>query len=383
VRFRENKPAKGAPFSLNPDTADAFVYQDEFLNWLNTAFPGKLTSAAPGMFLSLDNEPDLWEETHPRIQQIPLSYDALIQRHIDYMLALRAVVPQAQFFGAVNYGFAGYANLQDAPDAPAHGFFLDYYLDRMSQAQAANGGTRLLNVLDVHWYPEARGGEIRITTGDTTPASVAARLQAPRSLWDPSYSEDSWIVTDFYGGPIDLLPRLRQKIADHYPGTKLGISEYNYGAGAHISGGLAQADALGVFGREGVYAANMWPLDADSSYIYAAFALLRNYDGAGAAYGDRALQVAWNDPAGYSAYASSDSGNALRLTLLLINKQVAAKEAKVVVANGGAAYASAQIYTLSAAGGPQVVHGVDLPVPVGNAFNVSLPAQSATLIVLQ
>ena len=43
------------------------------------------------------------------------------------------------------------------------------------------------------------------------------------------------------------------KIAAHYPGTKLSISEYNYGAGGDISGGIAQADVLGVFGREGLF----------------------------------------------------------------------------------------------------------------------------------
>ena len=59
-------------------------------------------------------------------------------------------------------------------------------------------------------------------------------------------------------GPIELIPRLMKKIADHYPGTKLSISEYNYGAGGDISGGLAEADVLGIFGREGLFAATMW-----------------------------------------------------------------------------------------------------------------------------
>ena len=45
---------------------------------------------------------------------------------------------------------------------------------------------RLVHVLDVHWYPEARGTK-RITDKDTSPKTVAARLQAPRSLWDPTY----------------------------------------------------------------------------------------------------------------------------------------------------------------------------------------------------
>ena len=36
------------------------------------------------------------------------------------------------------------------------------------------------------------------------------------------------------------------------------MTEYNFGAGDHISGGLAQADVLGIFGREGLYLGNYW-----------------------------------------------------------------------------------------------------------------------------
>jgi len=43
--------------------------------------------------------------------------------------------------------------------------------------------------------------------------------------------------------PITVaLPRMLAKIAAHYPGTKLSLSEYNYGAANDISGGVAQAD---------------------------------------------------------------------------------------------------------------------------------------------
>ena len=49
-----------------------------------------------------------------------------------------------------------------------------------------------------------------------------------------------------------LIPWLKAKIAAHYPGTKLSFSEYTFGGGHDISGGVAEADALGIFGREGL-----------------------------------------------------------------------------------------------------------------------------------
>jgi len=117
-----------------------------------------------------------------------------------------------------------------------------------------------------------------------TAGEVEARLQAPRSLWDETYIETSWITQDSTHGPIHLIPRLQAKIDQHYPGTKMSISEYNYGAGGDISGGLAQADVLGVFGREGLFAATVWLMSASNSFLYAGFAMYRNYDGNSATF---------------------------------------------------------------------------------------------------
>ena len=37
-------------------------------------------------------------------------------------------------------------------------------------------------------------------------------MQAPRSLWDSTYKENSWIANDYLSGPIDLLGWLNQRI---------------------------------------------------------------------------------------------------------------------------------------------------------------------------
>ena len=124
-----------------------------------------------------------------------------------------------------------------------------------------------MDVLDLHWYPEARGGGVRITEANNAAAVAAARVQAPRSLWDPAYGENSWISIDARVGAIRLLPRMREKIAAHYPGTRLAITEYNYGGGDHVSGGVAQADVLGIFGREDVFAATLWDLQGGDALL--------------------------------------------------------------------------------------------------------------------
>jgi len=147
----------------------------------------------------------------------------------------------------VSYGWYGYETLQNAPDASGKGEFLTYYLDQMKAAEQS-AGMRLVDYLDLHWYPEtyvSDGYMNQMSTrivdqADPSAQIQAARLQAPRSLWDPSYNENNWIAQSIPGA-ITLIPRLKQKIATHYPGTKLSFSEYTYGGGHDITGGVAEA----------------------------------------------------------------------------------------------------------------------------------------------
>ena len=66
-------------------------------------------------------------------------------------------------------------------------------------------------------------------------------------FWDTNYVDPSWI-----NNVIMLIPRMKSWVATNYPGTKIGITEYNWGAEPSINGATAQADILGIFGREGL-----------------------------------------------------------------------------------------------------------------------------------
>lgn len=300
VRFRKSVARKGAPFAYPPDLRDDTVYQDEFVWWLERQFPNRPAGAA--IWYSLDNEPDLWSATHSRIHPDKLTYKELLDKTIAYASAIKAVAPKTLIFGPASYGWNGYRTLQDAPDAGGRDF-LDFYLAGMKQAEQQSG-KRLLDVLDLHWYPEAQGGGKRITEADASPEVAKARMQATRSLWDPTYVEKSWIAQSLGNKPIALLPRIKEKIARNYPGTKLAFTEYTYGGAADISGAIAETDALGIFGREGVFAAAYWPVQGDSSFVHAAFDVYRDYDGQGASFGDVALPAESSAPAEVSVYAS-------------------------------------------------------------------------------
>ena len=381
ARWVKSIAKKPGALSLTPNLDDKVVYQDEFVNLL----VNKLGKAADGgiKFYSLDNEPALWPSTHPRIHPERTRYDEMVKRTEAVATEVVRIDPSAMNLGAVAFGWSEFMSLSDAPDSKEHnakyGTYLDFFLASMKELEAKHK-KRLVHVLDVHWYPEARGTK-RITEKDTSPKTVAARLQAPRSLWDATYTEKSWI-TGTWGKPIRLIPWLLERIAERYPGTKLAMTEYNFGAADHISGGLAQADVLGIFGREGLYLGNYWgdgPGNGNlPGYIKAAFRLYRNYDGKRGTFGDTAVAATPADIAKASIYAATDTKRKGLLTILVINKELRSIfNAKIAVKGGK--YAKAQVYTLD---GSSPDLKPQPPVDVKNGqIDYKLPPVSAALFV--
>ena len=387
TRFKQNKPSKGSAFTLTPDTTDAYVYQDEFVNWVKTNY-----DAQPVIF-SLDNEPELWSGTHVEVHPIPVTYAELVTRSTQYAAAVKAVWPSAEVAGFVSYGWLGYIRLGESStssDVQTYGQFIPYYLDQMKAAEQT-AGHRLVDYLDLHWYPETyvsdnymNQSSTRITDQvDPSPQIQAARMQATRSLWDPSYNEDNWVAQGI-PGPIMLIPRLKAEIAAHYPGTKLAFTEYGYGGGHDVSGGVAEADVLGIFGREGVGMATAFlgpDANGDNLYQIAGLQAFRNYDHDGHGFGDISIHGVTSDDAASSVYASLDSGNLERVVIVAINKKTTSSTAGIAIAHP-TQFRSAAVYTLTSAG-PMLVAAPALAPVATNAFNYTMPAMSVSVILPQ
>lgn len=383
-RWAAVQNTKPGPFSATPDLTDGVVYTDELLHLLVQRYGSAATPTGIRGY-DLDNEPDLWSSTHPRLHPAPTGAAELITRSVDLAKTVKRIDPAAETFGFVSYGFGGYYNFQNAPDWPtertkgAYGWFIDYYLDQMAKASTA-AGTRLLDVLDLHNYSEARGGGVRVTD-DTTYTNLAtneARMQAPRAFWDPTYVEDSWIG-QYYASYLPFLPRIKASIATFYPGTKLAFSEYNFGGEGDVSGGIAEADILGIFGRSGVYLAALWPLHSDLSYAAAAFNLYRNYDGAGGQFGDESVRTTDADTVNSSAYAAVDTAG--RLHLMVLNKSYDTPTTFAFSVAGDATYASARVFAFDA-NSASITERAPVRNIAGNAFSYVLPARSAAHFVL-
>lgn len=377
---------KDAAFTLPPDRDDGTVYMDELVHLLTERYGN---ASAPGgiRWYTLDNEPALWSETHPRIHPEKVGAQELVNRSVELASAVKAVDPESRITGPVLYGFGAYLDLQGAPDWNAvdqgYSWFIDYYLDRMRQAEQTRG-QRLLDVLDVHWYPEARGDTRIVNPDATTPADVEARLQAPRTLWDSTYTENSWIA-ECCSPYLPILPRLQQAIDEYYPGTKLAITEYDYGAKNAISGGLAQADVLGAFGKYGVDIATLWGIGSGDDYAASAFALYRNYDGQGSTYGNTDVHARTDDRENLSVYASIEDDDPSALHVILINKNRDGRFEVQIDIQSSVAYTAGEAWRFDADNASitrddAFEDDVDLSE---NTFSYILPRMTATHLVLR
>jgi hypothetical protein len=172
--------------------------------------------------------------------------------------------------------------------------------------------TKLLDLLDVHYYPAPEGIGVD-SAGATDRATNALRIRSTRSLWDPTYVDESWV-----GQPVELIPRLRRWIQQYAPGLGISIGEYSFGAATHMSGGLAQAEALGRFGTEGVTAAFYWRRPTNQSPAFWAFRAFLNFDGAGGRFQDLSVPATMTEGQRASLFVSrSEKGD--RLVAILLN----------------------------------------------------------------
>ncbi|MEO0605517.1 MAG: glycoside hydrolase family 44 protein, partial [Myxococcota bacterium] len=228
--------------------------------------------------LAIGNETDIAHITHRAVYPDPATYDDQLRHFLDYANAAKDALPTVPVSGPVGCCWFFYWNSGNPADATAYGDFLPWFLDEVAAADALSG-RRTLDILDLHYYPE---NLIALDwKNQSTPAIDAWRLRSTRSLWDPEHIDESYVgeeppVTDQPDADrVQLIPRMQQLIDDHYPGTQLMLSEWGFGDERGISGGLAAADALGIFGREEVDYAFMWPGPPTGSFAAAAFELYR------------------------------------------------------------------------------------------------------------
>lgn len=382
---------------VNNDRGDTSidVTPDFWAPWI-AHLQGRYGTAAVGglRLYALDNEPMLWNSTHRDVHPQAATYAEVWTRGRDHALRIKQQEPGALIFGPVTWGYpdlftsaadAESCNCLAGSDRAAHAGkpFVFWYLEQVCAYQSQHG-LRLVDYLDLHYYPQG-DGIVDFNSANLgyseSPAVAAKRLRSLRELYDPDYVSESWIAdlgddaTYHYSKP-GLIPRVKAWIAQACPGTKLSISEYNWGPDQGATGALAQAEALAIFAREGVDAATRWVAPTPGSYAEDAFKLYLNYDGNFSRVAGDSVRTTASDADALAAYAIHQAGH--KLYLLLFNKSTSAQNVSVSLSaplsGAWTAWRFHGSQHLAAAGGGNIA-GSSLSLP-------AIPARSATLVVL-
>jgi hypothetical protein len=339
-------------------------------------------SAASGgvTYYALDNEPSLWHATHRDVQPTGARMAEIVDKFRDYGAQIKAEDPNAVIMGPEEWGWSGYLfSGFDLQYGSLHGWgflpdrdlnhnqdYLPFLLDQMQKNESLTS-QRVLDIFTVHFYPQ--GGQY---SSDTSTYMQQLRNRSTRALWDPNYLDESWIGTQ-----VKLVPRLKQWVNTYYPGTKVGITEYNWGAESHINGATTLADILGIFGREGLDIATYWTAPASTTPTYKAFKLYRNYDDLGSGFGDTSVSALAPDPDTLAVFAAQRSADGA-LTVMAVNKALSGATANFHLANF-AANGTAQAWQLTSS---NAITRLDDAVLADSTLTVMLPAQSITLFVI-
>ena len=226
-------------------------------------------------------------------------------------------------------------------------------------------GKRLLDCFDEHYY-------FNFT-------DVPSQLASTRTLWDPTYNGGTWVEKYWFNGPMQLIPRFQQWIGQYYPGIQLSFSEYSIDSGNKlVTDAIAEADVLGIFGREQVALATMWNPPKPTDPIAFSFMLFRNVNGKGLAFGSTSVRTVSDDQGMVSAYGALR--NASSLTLVLINKTTSDLTTPVLI-EGQTGTTSALFYSYSN-GDLTAIHKLANVEFNSGRGRVTLPAYSMSMLVI-
>lgn len=333
----------------------------------------------------LDNEHSIWHSTHRDVRPTGATMEQVRDVMVAYSGAIKDVDPGALVVGPEEWGWSGYIfsgydqqygskhGWSYLPDRAAHGG-MDYlpWLLQQLKARSDSEQRRVIDVFTVHYYPQ--GGEFW-PEGDISSAMQLRRNRSTRSLWDPNYTDETWI-----NDKARLIPRLRSW-ADtyYYPGTPIGITEYNWGAENHINGATTQADIYGIFGREGLDMGARWTTPAATTPTYKAMKMFRNYDGNRSTFGDTSVRAtATANADNLSVFAAERSADGA-LTVMVIAKVLSGATPVTIDLANFAPGSAAQVWQLTAANSITRLADVGLSGP---SLSTSVPAQSVTLFVI-
>ncbi|MEP6754257.1 MAG: glycoside hydrolase family 44 protein [Chthonomonadales bacterium] len=362
------------------NVANSSLFQSGFVNHLISKF-GVAGSGGLKYYI-MDNEPSLWWATHRDVAPLGQTMDEARDTFLDYGRMIKNLDPNAKIMGPEEWGWTGYfysgrdqrigntVGWSNLPDRAAHANwdYLPWLLDQLHQRDVAES-RRILEVFTVHFYPQ--GGEF---SWDSSTAMQLRRNRSTRALWDPSYVDETWI-----GTPVNLIPRLKSWVNTYYPGTQIGLTEYNWGGEDNINGATTQADVLGIFGREGLDMAARWATPANNLITFKGMQIYRNYDRFGSTFGDLSVQASVPNPDQISTFGATRTYDGA-LTLMVVNKVLSGNTPVNINLSNYAASGPVEVWQIT--NNNRISRLQDLNVNA-NVISMTAPRQSINLLIVK
>jgi len=304
-------------------------YREPWVQALATAFGSgtcdvPYTNITSCHFYDMGNEPGIWSGTHMDVHPVASGYDELANDFEHEAGLVKTWDPTAVRFGPVSCCWWFYWNVGPTGDNKASHAgvdFLPWWLNQVYWLDQIHG-SRTLDVFDVHAYADAN------TSGLTHAQLQAQAVSVYRDYWDPTYVSTSSSVNQPYATQMEpsktipfRIPRLKAMVNAIYPGTPLSFTEWSaaFAGESDFSTALGDAEAYGIFGREGMSFATRWGGPTQGNPNYLALKLYTNYDGAHHGFGTVSVSDQNNgNPNLFSSYAALNAAGT-QMTIMVIN----------------------------------------------------------------
>lgn len=269
-------------------------------------------------YWNMDNEPEIWNGTHDDVMPTLLAADAFIEKYVAVAKLARQYDPDIRLVGPVaanEWQWYNWNNDKITTGGKSY-TWLEYFIKRIGEEQAASG-VRLLDVLDVHFYPGETSAADQVQLHrvwfDRTYLYPGANgvKRSGASSWDNSIQQEfvfarcrDWL--DTYLGP------------DH--GVTFGVSETSIPSSDPNVLAVWYASNLGVFMDEGVELFTPWDWKTG---MWEVLHLFSRYAG------PVRVQGTSDQPTVVSGHATL-SASADTLTVYLINRSLTAAQTTTV-----------------------------------------------------
>jgi len=330
-------------------------------------------------YWNMDNEPEIWSGTHDDVMPVQISAEEFMQRYIAVAKKARQKYPDIKLVGPVTanewqwYNWDGKTVVSNGKNYP----WLEFFIKAIGEEQKKSG-VRLLDVLDIHFYPSTKKTEEvvqlhRIFFDKNYSFPEANGVKNLTGTWDVSLNKEyiftrinDWLTT--YLG------------ADH--GVTLGLTETGLDGSIEPSvTAVWYASTLGEFMKNGVEIFTPWSWTAGMWETVHLFSRYNQKISVQSVSGNETL---------VSAYPSVNAAND-SMTVVLINRSAAQSQiVNIQLEHFSPAQEKVSVYTLSQLPSSETFQSHSRNAlkkseitPSGNLLHLTLPAMSVTSIQLR